>query len=80
MTIDFDGNGGFKLLNEVEGDSISDVLSYVEYDPRDCIDAFKTILEEAVSAGKISIKDRKTMMSIYKESMNGYTYFENSET
>jgi arginine decarboxylase len=80
VTIDFDGNGGFKLLNEVEGDSISDVLSYVEYDPRDCINAFKTILEDAVSAGKISIKDRKTMMSIYKESMNGYTYFENSET
>jgi arginine decarboxylase len=80
VTIDFDGNGGFKLLNEVEGDSISDVLSYVEYDPRDCIDAFKTTLEEAVSAGKISVKDRKTMMAIYKESMNGYTYFENSET
>lgn len=79
VTIDFDGKGGFKLLNEVEGDSISDVLSYVEYDPKDCIDAFKEKLEQAVSEGKIGVKDRKTMMTIYKDSMNGYTYFEGAD-
>lgn len=80
VTIDFDGKGGFNLLNEVEGDSISDVLSYVEYDPKDCIDAFKEILEQAVDAGKISVKERKSIMSIYKNLMNGYTYFESGDT
>lgn len=80
VTIDFDHKGGFKLLNEVEGDTIYDVLSYVEYDPKDCVDAFKNILEQAVSDGKIGVKDRKTMMAIYKEAMNGYTYFEGVET
>lgn len=80
VTIDFDGKGGFNLLNEVEGDSISDVLSYVEYDPKDCIDAFKEILELAVNAGKISVKERKSIMSIYRNLMNGYTYFESGDT
>ncbi|MEW7006340.1 biosynthetic arginine decarboxylase [Lentilitoribacter sp. EG35] len=80
VTIDFDGKGGFNLLNEVEGDSISDVLSYVEYDPKDCIDAFKETLEQAVDAGKISVKERKSIMLIYKNLMNGYTYFESADT
>lgn len=80
VTIDFDGKGGIKLLNEVEGDSISDVLSYVEYDPRDCVDAFKKIVEQAVSAGTISVKERKSLIANYKGLMNGYTYFESSET
>lgn len=80
VTIDFDGNGGVKLLNEVEGDSISDVLSYVEYDPRDCVDAFKEIVEQAVNAGRISVKERRGMIASYKSLMNGYTYVENNET
>lgn len=80
VTIDFDGVGGIKILNEVEGDSISDVLSYVEYDPRDCVDAFKKIVEQAVSDGKISVKERKSLIATYKGLMNGYTYFESSET
>lgn len=80
VTMDFDGNGGMKLLHEVEGDSISDVLSYVEYDPRDCVDAFKEVVEQAVSDGKVSVKERKNLIATYKGLMNGYTYFENSET
>ena len=80
VTMDFDNNGGMKLLHEVEGDSISDVLSYVEYDPRDCVDAFKEVVEQAVSDGKVSVKERKNLIATYKGLMNGYTYFENSET
>ncbi len=80
VTIDFDGNGGFNLLHEVEGDSISDVLSYVEYDPRDCVDAFKKIVEQAVSDGKIGVQERRSLIRSYKSLMGGYTYFEGSET
>ncbi|MEM8750311.1 MAG: biosynthetic arginine decarboxylase [Pseudomonadota bacterium] len=79
VTVDFDGNGGVKILHETEGDSISDVLSYVEYDPRDCVDAFKKIVEQAVSDGKIGVKERKSLIAAYKGLMSGYTYFENSE-
>ena len=74
VTIDFDDKGGFKLLNEVEGDSIWDVLSYVEYDPRDCVDAFKEIVEQAVGDGKIDVKERKILIASYKSMMGGYTY------
>ena len=79
VTIDFDGNGGFKLLHEVEGDTISDVLSYCEYDPRKCMDEFKVIVENAVDVGKISTAERKKLITDYKNQLNGYTYYETTD-
>lgn len=38
--------------HEVEGDTVSDVLSYVEYDPKELINKFRTFAEQAVAEGK----------------------------
>ena len=67
---------GFELLHEQEGDSISEVLSYVEYDPRTLMNAFKSVVEEALSRGLIDIYQRREFIHAYKESMTGYTYYE----
>lgn len=75
-TIDLRMDGGFDLLQEVEGDTISEVLSYVEYDPRDCLDAFRKFIDEAISAGTLKTSDRRTLMGAYRDSINGYTYYE----
>ncbi|WP_371311796.1 biosynthetic arginine decarboxylase [Pseudovibrio flavus] len=75
-TIDLREDGGFDLLQEVEGDTISEVLSYVEYDPKDCMDAFRKSIDEAISAGKLKNADRKTLVAAYRDSINGYTYYE----
>lgn len=75
-TIELNENGGFDLLHEQEGDTIAEVLSYVEYDPRDCVDAFRRLVDKAISDSKIPASDRKTLMTAYRESINGYTYYE----
>lgn len=75
-TIELNENGGFDLLHEQEGDTIAEVLSYVEYDPRDCVDAFRKLVDKAISDSKIPASDRKTLMTAYRESINGYTYYE----
>ncbi|WP_424931593.1 biosynthetic arginine decarboxylase [Amaricoccus macauensis] len=75
-TIDLREDGGFDLLQEVEGDTISEVLSYVEYDPRDLIDDFRKLVETAISEDRLSVSDRKTLIAAYRDSMNGYTYYE----
>lgn len=79
VTMDFDGHGGMRLLHEVEGDTISDVLSYVEYDPKDCVDQFKELVEEAVEAGRIDVKKRRALIAAYKALMGGTTYFVDDE-
>ncbi|WP_422049855.1 biosynthetic arginine decarboxylase [Shimia sp.] len=76
VTIDLRADGGFDLLHEQEGDTIAEVLSYVEYDPADCIAAFRKMVDEAISAGHLQSKERKTLIGAYRDSMNGYTYFE----
>ncbi len=76
VTIDLRPDGGFDLLHEQEGDTIAEVLSYVEYDPADCLAAFRKMVDEAISRGRVKSSDRKTMIAAYRDSMNGYTYFE----
>ncbi|GMG81942.1 biosynthetic arginine decarboxylase [Paralimibaculum aggregatum] len=76
VTIDLRADGGYDLLHEVEGDSIAEVLSYVEYDPRDALDAFKARVEAHVSSGGITTAERRELIALFKDSLAGYTYYE----
>ncbi|MCP9480370.1 biosynthetic arginine decarboxylase [Shimia sp. CNT1-13L.2] len=76
VTIDLRADGGFDLLHEQEGDTISQVLSYVEYDPNDCVAAFRKLVDGAISAGMLKSSERKQIMAAYRDSINGYTYYE----
>lgn len=75
VTISLDGPDGFTIEHETEGDSISEVLSYVEYAPGVCLDAFRRSVERAVAAGKLSPAERRMMTAAYKSSLAGHTYF-----
>lgn len=76
VTISLDGQGGFDIEHETEADTIAEVLSYVEYDPRGCLDAFRKRVERAVTAGQVDTSERRQMISAYKDSLAGSTYFE----
>jgi len=76
VTIDLRADGGFDLLHEQEGDTISEVLSYVEFDPADCVAAFRKMVDEAISKGSVKASERKTLIGAYRDSINGYTYYE----
>nr|WP_313851365.1 biosynthetic arginine decarboxylase [Parasedimentitalea psychrophila] len=75
-TIELRDDASFDLLHEQEGDTIAEVLSYVEYDPRDCVAAFRKLIDQAVSERRLDARDRKTLMAAYRDSINGYTYYE----
>jgi len=76
VTIELGPDGGFNLVHEIEGDTIAEVLSYVEYSPQRLFDNFRKVVEGAVSRGELSISERRAMISAYKESTGGYTYYE----
>ncbi len=69
-------DGGFDIVREIEGDTIADVLSYVEYEPKALLEKFRQKAETAVKAGLITAKERRTMVTGYETSLRGYTYFE----
>ena len=69
-------DGSFDFVHELHGDTIADVLSYVEYSPEDLYRRFRNIAEKAVRAGRISVPERQQMLGAFNESLRGYTYFE----
>lgn len=62
--------------HEVEGDSVADVLSYVEYDPKELINRFRLFAERAVSEERITPTERRHALDAFRSGMNGYTYYE----
>ena len=75
VTISLDADGGFDIEHETEGDTIAQVLSYVEYDPNDCLATFRKTVERAVKAGRVNATERRVMIAAYKDSLAGSTYF-----
>ncbi len=69
-------DGDYDFTREIEGDTVSDVLSYLEYDPKAMIEKFRNIAEKAIRNGKITVADRRKIMVAYENGMRGYTYFE----
>ncbi|MCA9506038.1 MAG: biosynthetic arginine decarboxylase [Spirochaetaceae bacterium] len=69
-----DPERGYAVEHLVEGDAISDVLSYVEYDRRALSEKVRRTLEKALREGRISIEDSARLRKNYDEGLAGYTY------
>ncbi|MBI2437869.1 MAG: biosynthetic arginine decarboxylase [Lentisphaerae bacterium] len=69
-------DGTVEYAHEIAGDTVADVLSYVEYDPRDMINQVRVMAEQAVRDNRITATERRDIMSAYETGMRGYTYFE----
>jgi len=77
VNVAVNADGSFEFVREFQGDSIADVLSYVEYEPKQMQELFRQVAEDAVRNGRISIDQRQVILQAFKESLHGYTYFEN---
>ncbi|WP_232059178.1 type III PLP-dependent enzyme domain-containing protein [Kineobactrum salinum] len=69
-------DGSYDFAREFHGDSIADVLSYVEYEPKHMQEQFRQVAESAVRSGRITVAERQTILQAFRDSMHGYTYFE----
>ena len=69
-------DGRFEIIKELEGDSVGDVLSYVEYNPQTLLDSFKHNAERAVREKTITPAERKVIVTAFEDGIRGYTYFE----
>ena len=70
--------GEIEYARELEGDSVQDVLSYVEYDPRQMVKRFRDKAERAVREGIISGQQRRVLTGAYEAGLRGYTYHESN--
>lgn len=68
--------GGYQLDHVVEGDRVSEVLSYVEYDRAELVRRVRHSAERAVRAGRFTLEQSAAFMRAYEEGLAGYTYLE----
>ena len=76
VSIRVDPDGGYEYVREIRGDSVADILSYVEYDPRRILDDLRATAERAVRAGRLTPSDRFAVLQAFEDGLRGYTYFE----
>ena len=79
VSIRINDDNSYDFVKEIHGDTISDVLSYVEYQPKEMLLKFRNTVENAVRQKKITAKERQHILNNYKASMYGYTYYERDE-
>ena len=64
-------------MNEiVSGDTVEQVLRYVQYDTESLQRAVRRDVERAVRAGRLAAAESRTLMSFIDEGLRGYTYLE----
>jgi arginine decarboxylase len=76
VSIRISQDGDFSFVREVDGDSVADVLSYVEYEPKNMLEDFRTMAEQAVRDKRITPQERGKIVRAYADGLRGYTYFE----
>ncbi|MBQ9336861.1 MAG: biosynthetic arginine decarboxylase [Lentisphaeria bacterium] len=69
-------DGHFEIVSEIEGDTVADVLSYVEYSPKGLLENLRAAAERAIEEKRISPAERRIIMRAYEDGLRGYTYFE----
>ena len=76
VSIRVEEDGSFDFVREIKGDTVSDVVSYLEYNPKNMVTRFRELAEAAVRKGRITARERKIVMDAYEVGLQGYTYFE----
>ena len=77
--IALDENGGYRVVEVVEGDSVTEVLGYVQYSKQNLVQRLRQANEDALRRGLLTFEESALLMRRYDEGLAGYTYLEEEE-
>ncbi|TFH22929.1 MAG: biosynthetic arginine decarboxylase [Myxococcales bacterium] len=72
-------DSGYRIDHAVTGDSVAEVLRYVQYDRHDLVERVRQAGERAMREDALSIEDFARLMRHYQAGLDGYTYLEDDE-
>ncbi|MCC6933794.1 MAG: biosynthetic arginine decarboxylase [Deltaproteobacteria bacterium] len=72
-------DGRIEFANIVYGDSIREVLNYVQYDKDRLCEKWRNAVEQAVAKGDISLTESAQLFKKYQQAFDGYTYLAPSQ-
>ena len=65
---------GYNIEYVVKGDTMKEVLGYVQYDSENLLENIRRQSEEALQTNQITIKESQMLLQNYERSLSGYTY------
>jgi len=65
---------GYQIQHVVRGDTIKEVLGYVQYDVEDMIESIRLQTEHALEDDRITLQESQLLLQNYERSLSGYTY------
>ncbi len=74
--IALDQNGDWEIDEVIEGDTVEEVLEYVQYDVEDLKRAMRQDIEAACKQGRLTFAEGKSLLKYYDDGLEGYTYLE----
>ncbi len=70
---------GYTIDHYVPGDTVTEVLSYVQYGRAEMVDSVRQATEESIQRGTITKQEARLLVKHYEEGLSGYTYLEDAE-
>ena len=71
-----DEDGNYRIKHVTKGDTVSDVLGYVQYNPEDLLHRFRQGLEQSLREGRITFEESAEFLQAFENGLAGYTYLE----
>lgn len=65
---------GYSLEHVVRGDTMREVLRYMQYDEEALVESIRRETERALREGRITISEQRLLLQHYERSLAGYTY------
>jgi arginine decarboxylase len=65
---------GYQIEHVVKGDTMSEVVSYVQYDSEDMVESIRQRCEHALAENRITLAESQRLMQTYEQSLRRYTY------
>jgi arginine decarboxylase len=70
---------GYRIDHVVEGDSVAEVLSYVQYPRKYLTQRMRQANEDALRRGLLTFEESALLMRRFEDGLSGYTYLEEEE-
>jgi arginine decarboxylase len=65
---------GYQIEHVVKGDTMKEVLGYVQYDPEDLMENMRRQSEQALQEKRITLQEAQLLLQNYERSLSRYTY------
>lgn len=69
-------NGGYEIDKVIDGESVEDVLDYVNFSDKALVRTMENWVTRSVKEGRITLQEGKDFLNIYRSGLYGYTYLE----